>query len=626
MLMEDSSFEDESGDEHDGYDPVRSRIVDNQNVSYKPRYVPSEADENSGSDDLSDDLEDHLSYSHNPPHSPVDSSSEHSIVKSEQNHFSENLDYDREYHVEPVVDVTTPGYAPSQALTPESSPALSYSGSEHASDVNVTGKTDPNISSEVHQEDEVEHESNDDSESVSEKDQEEFHQQEVDETPQVNSVEKYPTTKHNSPIESLQYNNFPDIFEDHDDDQDQGKFNEDFEGFERDEQPESQVDGIIADIFGESDAEEEFEGFAENELDKGIEEEVEVQTSSELVTKKGPLTTAGENEGDEESEHDDEFVSDFDRIMEKKKEESRRRRRRNRDIEFLNDSDDLIVETISRMKSAADEDRQLLTASRPATKKLNMLKEVLAILRRADLKSALIENGMLSAITEWLSPLPGHTLPNLVIRDSMLTSLSEFQSLSSEVLQESGIGKALMYLYKHPRETRENKDRAGRLINEWLRPIFNLTSDYRTLTKEERKQLDYEHLPKRRNIDNEAYNHRDINRELDGETKGLLRPGDPGWVNRARVPQPSNKDYIIRPKWRVRENATGEDNDEEGNDDQTEQSQSISRKHRKTRTSGFGATSRIESHIRNLSNSARKSHAKAARAVPMSIEGRNMSL
>lgn len=106
----------------------------------------------------------------------------------------------------------------------------------------------------------------------------------------------------------------------------------------------------------------------------------------------------------------------------------------------------------------------------------------------------------------------------------------------------------------------------------------------------------------------------------------LLRPGDPGWVNRARVPQPSNKDYIIRPKWRVRENATGEDNDEEGNDDQTEQSQSLSRKHRKTRTSGFGATSRIESHIRNLSNSARKSHAKAARAVPMSIEGRNMSL
>ena len=44
-------------------------------------------------------------------------------------------------------------------------------------------------------------------------------------------------------------------------------------------------------------------------------------------------------------------------------------------------------------------------------------------------------------------------------------------------------GKAVMYLYRHPRETKENKSISGRIIHNWARPIFHKEDNFAKLSK-----------------------------------------------------------------------------------------------------------------------------------------------
>ncbi len=244
------------------------------------------------------------------------------------------------------------------------------------------------------------------------------------------------------------------------------------EGFEGEEGGTKEM---IADIFGESDneEEEEFEGFAENEVDKDAAAAAATLDEKREGHNEHPHRqhrhgqVEGGSDNDDEEEGGDEFVSDFDRIMSRRREETRRKRRLGKDEEFLNDSDDIIRETITKMRISAEEDRHLISRNRPATKKLAMLNVVSSLLKKADMKPALMDNGILSAITDWLSPLPGQTLPNVTIRDTLLRHLGEFSIQDPDLLRESGIGKAVMYLYKHPRETKDNKKRAGHLISKF---------------------------------------------------------------------------------------------------------------------------------------------------------------
>ncbi len=51
--------------------------------------------------------------------------------------------------------------------------------------------------------------------------------------------------------------------------------------------------------------------------------------------------------------------------------------------------------------------------------------------------------------------------------------LFQFGVIHADPLRDSGIGKALMYLYKHPRETKENKIKLIKIIRKFFEGIFD---------------------------------------------------------------------------------------------------------------------------------------------------------
>ncbi|KRY60171.1 Protein IWS1 -like protein, partial [Trichinella britovi] len=365
------------------------------------------------------------------------------------------------------------------------------------------------------------------------------------------------------------------------------------------ESSQSDVNDVIENIFGNSDDEEEV-------LPPSSKFAASSTTAADVDEEKDEQTFSTSDSEDEEQLLDTKvhvnefsmppgFVSDFDLMMQKRKMQNRRRRRRYENVDFISDADDTINDLIERMNVAAQADRESNVAQKPALQKRKLLPYVLSQLKKADLQTAFIESGAVTAIAEWLQLLPDRSLPSYEIRTELLKILQQFPVLDASVLRSSNIGKVVMILHKHPKETKENRILAGRLISDWARPIFNLQTDYRLLSKEERQRRDYKTntsaAKKMKTID-DGMNPGPSNVE---EESKPLRPGDKGFIPRARVPQLSTKDYVIRPKSNI--------------------DVSVENKH-------VRRTSEFELKLRMFKE--RMKRKKAMRAVTVSIEGRKM--
>ena len=188
-----------------------------------------------------------------------------------------------------------------------------------------------------------------------------------------------------------------------------------------------------------------------------------------------------------------------------------------------------------------------------------------------------------------------------------------------------------MMLFKHPREARKNKESAGRLINKWSRPILGLNDNFKNMSRRgdycgdaacfgqfyatdcsslwlclfaEREEQDLENMPrsKRRRLTLSGI---DFDLNLDAPKPGKLCSSKRDFAIRVRVPEPSNKNYVIRPRWNVA-----------SNDDGSERPISKPSKSRNDE--------RFKKHRRNFVKT--KKNLKMQRAVGISIDGNKMAL
>ncbi|TYZ61837.1 hypothetical protein PybrP1_000949 [[Pythium] brassicae (nom. inval.)] len=219
--------------------------------------------------------------------------------------------------------------------------------------------------------------------------------------------------------------------------------------------------------------------------------------------------------------------------------------------------ENITQEMLYRMDKAHQDDLVSIAERRPALEKIKYVDHALMLMRKHQLQPMLLDFDLLSLIKKWIHPLDDGALPNVGIRTKMLNMVAEMP-IYKEHLKRSGFGKVVMLLWKHPEETRENKDLCRDLIERWSRSVFNKTLDFSKLAELEAEKAEnatYRRQEKRQQQQKTSTSSRSQGGDV------FARGGDSGDVkpatnssDRAAIPQQLRFDFLHRPRSKIEMN------------------------------------------------------------------------
>mmetsp|Transcript_9647 Transcript_9647/g.28855 ORF Transcript_9647/g.28855 Transcript_9647/m.28855 type:complete len:380 (+) Transcript_9647:191-1330(+) len=157
----------------------------------------------------------------------------------------------------------------------------------------------------------------------------------------------------------------------------------------------------------------------------------------------------------------------------------RMKRKRRKELQ-TDEKDKIVGALLTRMDTALKEDAAAVEEGRPATAKVRLLPLVGRVFKQLALRQTLLDFDALDLVRLWLDPAADGTRPQLAIRQGLLDAMKDLPA-QPEHLKRSKVGVVVMKMANDSGETRENRQKARRLVEAWARPIVGKASDMKGL-------------------------------------------------------------------------------------------------------------------------------------------------